>query len=1716
MSTDIADSTSFDDPAVTHDQRLATVRALLTRRINSVAQPSPTINQLHATHVRCAHTAKLLEALAGRAPRLLSLIRHALREAFALDPDTLLFSEQPAGHVSSLTDRTLALFRDPGVPINLHHFTALSVRGDPTCVLPFNAREVMARVGRLGLLARINQAVAGYWQQLAPGSWLPRQARWAELHKTLFADQAYLAHQLFQLSDAGYALVKHLVDAPSAEARQRAGGAWATVQVTTLEWPHGRAGSLAIPGALHLSREGAADGPQVIYLPGLQQGFLEFAAWQQVQADLPPRVQATLLSQAWHYLPFERRSPAPLQPGTRLTQDALAHTAQALLEGQWSNEWGCLLSLDYAAPPTAGAPLPSQKVARLLRFVEKSRKRPMAGLPLAPALAQLLEWDHQRRQPQILLASLSDDVPHNAREWQVRRYEAGLTALLAADDPAGSSEAFQQFLQLEQARQEQARLVNRWTQGEPLRLVETDFWLERPDGTRKRATLILNAQRRALQLTAQLEYRAKLIKQNHLDRLLEVLNTPLAAERGNSDTRVLGVTLGADYRLMGVFVVTTARALAEPGLAQPVVLVVSGGFGGLAVFEHLHALSQGLRASLSGRDACVLWRCIGRDVRAAARKALAVSVRVDYHTVDQDVLHEQFKTLIEHHRHLHRQAPTRLFSAVNDPGLARQWLAEELREHLQVPSHEVRSRALANLEFVRFVAGQARHQPHWLVTAAPAERKHYRRLQRRYLASAMALETRLWQVLPPLERFARRLLMAQLTVEGFESLDIDAPLLALPDDVSAHLCGWSSQCVVGDRHIKKTVSAEHTTFSLLELALHNLDPQAPWTEWRLNRARYVQPQWKDRLNPRYLLKTLSTLDIGGQYDTLIKGAFHPASTVLPRRLIERATRQLAQQHLYGAVRQGLSAPAQSLFNTAMAARCAADLHKNGHQISLGLVRLRGYSLKHDRHMAGVLVIIDHLSSRCLVYWPDALGYAPLAEHASLALASAALNRASASPMAIKALAQKVAPGWEADALASYPGHLAPPEPSPVPLARVTASHLPGYSVLSIYESVQRFLRTFKVKHTLPAAAPEAIEAQIKEQIAAEPTAWLEIIPTAHCDPQALLAHARMLEVQQRAHARATSGAMLREYREQRLGEQWDATVRGLLSFVPVIGLGISLYELLLAARRLHLSGRPEDAVDVAFMTLMTFIDVLSSFLPTSGAARSGGLRRGLRPLHRHGNGLTRLPPAPRPTTLLERFRKPFSTDGAVALQGPGEKGVYVKSGELFLVDGEHRYPLYRRGDEQTLRVQSAEGEWVLTVREDREWSLGADAPPASPQPGPSSAIWRPFPAPATTAWRPPSRGGVQQRLRQTYMPFQQFQAWAISTPLTLTQWLPEHGIFEAAVSAPVQPYRVLQHNGRHFRLLPQGSDVSARELIFISRDQPLEYSAALDVAYWLEVGAFDQPIPASFGEQGQWTFHRPLFGESLRVSLSRAFPSMTANSRTFLIARLLELSDPSPQLTATHLLNLRATLDQWLAPNALGQTDDLLRLLRPLDSNTRTSLFIGTEPSTPGFDRVDFTLRQRPHMSLREPGQQNLFDRSAVLQNAVRRVLEEQGFSLRTLEKRAGSGGAVDFYCTHPQSTNLYYVMTRWAHTASIKLDAAHALQLTDEWFVHKSLASKQAARFAPVKRALDEGRLVKIIAGVQWTPTAPPTVFFVKFGSLKPGTMTPRPPRRKRPRLPD
>ncbi len=1708
----------------------------LAQRVNAGTESRHMINQLYAVHQRCATSTRQLRRMLGQAPRISRVIRLALRHAFALDPDGLLFTEP--GQVNTLTERALALLVDPFVPANINQFTTLSLRGAPLEKLAFTPFQVLERVKTLKLLERLDHAKQAYWARLADASWLTRSERWVQLYRQWFADQAFVAHQLDELSDKGFAMICHVVDAPSAEARRMAGGAWAGVHVSPLSWPGNYSTPMAIPGALLMYRnDPVGETLQVVYLPGLARRFFEYPTWTHLQCGLTDLLKGDPFNALWQCLPLRRRhevsaaASAPWTCAPPLAGDALAYSAVTALDGQWDNELACALSINHVTVAVPGQPPPQAK--RLLAHIEKARTLWVGVAPLASAVERMLKWGRQRCDAQIVASGFTSGLAIRSREAAIRRHENGLLALLDSTDLSKDVEAYQAFVALQAQWQAQVSVVQANTQGSQTQLLGTAFWLESDDTHLKRATRILNARRQALLDEAELQQRLRLMGQGHRKCLSEVLEKPLASQRAGSDSCVLSLSVQGDggpaHALLDVFAATTVKALTHPHRRQPVVLVVGGSHGTVMAFDSLAALTQSVQDTLQGPGVAPLWRSIARDQRSAALQALLGSTaQVTYARQEGDILREALQAQVKHHVRLAHKIDTKvqLFSEISDTGLARQLLAEELQQALQVPRNETRSLALGSIEQLRLCATQAKKFPSWLARATPTQLQRYRQMLKRYVGSTLAVEDKLWRVLPALETYARQVLIARLTEDGlYPQLDIDMPLLDLPDNVGKSFCAYSSACAPGDRHAKTQVSEQRTTYSLLQLTLHNLDPHAPWTEWRLNRARYLDPTWKAQLNVQYLIKTLSALDIGGRYELMITQAFYPVGLAdgLEPALMHRAITHGARLHLYSALQAGLSARAQSIFKTAMAARVAQDLHTNGHDLQLCFVRLRAITLAQPRHIAGMLVFHDRISQVCVVYWPDAQASPIIAEYPDWNTARNELNRLGTLPENVQALASQVASGWEDQALASYPG--ASPGSGPKASMLWHPLKLPAWHVLTVLEAIDRFIGSFDIRHHVPADHQKEIEAQIREQIQKLPPGWLDLVVAPHSHACALLAHARMLQVQRHGRARANSAERLAVYRELRLGEQRDASLRGalsfVLSFVPGVGSVFSVFELLLAARKYHLSGDPHDLVDVVFFTVLAGVDVMTDFAPCcaigasatgTGVARSIA-RNALGRLHRpHSTGpmLSTLQSASfQPLKALERFKQEGIPAGAIALRGPADQGSYVKHGQQFIVAGGDHYPVYRRAGEEVLRVknqqQPSQDELILNIHQPREWLLGADAP--QPVAGTLAASLNPLPtraSPPPDWWPPVVRKATEERILQSSNPSTRWLDWRMQIPIDQRLSSPAPGVFHVPVDDAGFSYNVLRvappyatlndPSSGYYKLLPQGDQAPLNRIVFVAKDERLVSIARVDIERWTDADLHEQPIPVSRTTTGGWQLHARLFEKPLPDYLATAFPTMTRKSREFAAARIIELAGPRRPATATHLLNIRTALDDWLSapPAKPGQTDDLLRMLRPIELGAH-STFISYQDVTPGFTRVDFVPPAKLERRLHLGGKAVAQDRDVAQRAAVKSVLEQQGFTLQDFQVTRYGIRTHESVATHFASPGrLYYLAYQWIEQGHF----GSRTKFKPKWFDALAKSSATLALSAEIKTALQEQRLVSILAGVQW-PIAgyvPPTVYFVKL----------------------
>lgn len=1737
----------FDTDDIDEPQR---IRDLLIRRINATTHPSRLINQIGLADWRSQESTQQLARLIGRSPKVLAVIRAELRKEFEIDPDSLLFTEpkppDAPRKVDSLTDRALSLLVLPKVVINLNQFTALSVRGDPNRRLPYTPLDVLQRVITMGLFERLDHAAADYWNTLVVGSWLTRRERWGELQKALFADRAFIALQLEELSSAGMALVQALIDAPTAQARTRAGGERARVKVSQLMWSGNP--PVAIPGALHLYQEGGpTDALHVIYLSGAVRHFYEGPSFFALQCALMA-LNSSLFQKLWRCLPLSRRRafhlPADMSPasgfigGMEVMDDALEQSAQALLAGQWSNEQGCAVKVYFAHVVSDLRPAPQPLNATLaLAEVEHARQRLVGGARLGAIGNQLLKWDQQRRDEEVIFASAAPGRALYTVEQQVKRYEKGLVALLNPDDVSADTPAYLEVMSLLRQLSVHTFVLNTMMQNERTRLLELAFWKERPDGegTARRVSLFLQAQAQALRCEAQLQYRLKLMSATHRDLVVDAVDKPWRSERLGSQTQLLSIRVGSEpdafYALHNVWVVTTAAAVKAPSEQHPVVLYGFGGAGGVVTFSELQALTHSVKASLSSPDDSVLWRTVERDKRRDLRTHAAQgTLAVRYGVIKGYAALTSLMSVLRSYDRLRKNTEDirRIFSEVTDPELSRSLLMVELEEQLKIPVNDALNRALANVELLRMAACEAKNLPAWLARATRAQRTGFMHLHRHYLSNAFAFRGRLDQHLPDLETFARRVLMARLSKDGISAQwGIDQPFIEMPDDVYGSFCVNSPLCPVGDRDIKLTPTITRTTFSLLQLTMQNLDPLAPWTKWRFNLARYLQPGWKERLSADYLIELVSSLDIGGQYDTLINTVFYPQSIPagslsegrIPE-LLNRALHTGFAYHLFLAIQRGLSAPAQSVFSTAMAARVPQDLLKNQHTLQLYGVHLVAHTMQHDRYISGIVLVHDKSSGLCVVYWPEGPQAMVLTEYPSLQQAQDELNRIGALPDNVKVLVRQIAPGWAFEAITHHPDRVVAVGETLNPL------ELPVFVMFKGVEQGTEFVRSFSVKHLEPTPLPDLLEKLMLEQIASDPQGWLAVVPTAHSDAQALLYRASVFELQRRTQAASHSGKALQSYRTRRMGEQSDATQRRLTGFFsPFYGTLNEGYELSLVARRFHRYGDVHDAVDMIFMAAFLVIDLLANYAPgprkpSSSFARaarptpSAVLGRIRRLRMTDSSGSSRFAPTSvTQLNALDRFKVEGVPEGAILLKGVGEHGVYVRNGEFFITDDTHHFPLYRRGNEQKLRLKNprspGQDELILNINQPREWLLEADAP--QPGAGPSSSVlnpWRP-PVPPPPDWRPPSaRTATQDAILQSTLTSNHWLAWRV--PLQSVEVTsPAPGVFRIGADSRgysnvvlrvAPPFtELMDPQSGYYRLLPAGDHAPLNGIVFIHRNEPMTASARFDIERWTGPQLLEQPLPVSRSPAGEWLIHAPLFDRPLPEYVGRAFPTMTRNSRELALARVIELSDSESYATASHMLNLRATLDNWLplAPARPGQTDDLLRLLRPTTRQSK-SIFIGLEGKAPGFTRADFQVTGLdPALRGRRPALR--LQRNLAMREAITRELQQQGFDVQEVRVKHFNKTTLDLIATHPlsNSNNVYYLSTHWVYRGTISLD----MRLTNRWLSDTVRRNPGVPALAGVESAMGANRLMLIVAGIQWSNegVSPPTVYFAKVSRSGP-----------------
>lgn len=434
--------------------------------------------------------------------------------------------------------------------------------------------------------------------------------------------------------------------------------------------------------------------------------------------------------------------------------------------------------------------------------------------------------------------------------------------------------------------------------------------------------------------------------------------------------------------------------------------------------------------------------------------------------------------------------------------------------------------------------------------------------------------------------------------------------------------------------------------SLCELARQNLDATDDETAASMGMLKVSYPpspqlSGLQRITGDYLLRIIPALDMAGQYRSLLRSVFGVRSPATSEgaELMSKAYELHIILDGFCARQLGrLSEASYELLTQAAQARSTAELNRTGIYISR-LVFKPGQALtgeRSSRTLLGLSVIEHPSSGKVLVYLPQV----PDGEHvveadsvqdARQRLISSLLHH----PARVDWLASCVENADEQAAAVSY-----------------------------INEALRRGFEGF-------IAFVPALELLISEQ----------------------QLHAREDLLYEQSRAGGRSNHDVKGERRQRRNQLYLMFFRGVISFVPGLGVVFSVQDGWSdghASSQALRAGKLDEGLMMAGSTLLSVMDVLFSVIPgvSTVAALALVARRATR-LRQMANLSRALPAMSRRTSSLNKFAG-YEADVSLLDAAPQvgrDAGTWLKDGELFIYRQGKAYRVYRRSGEETLRLK---------------------------------------------------------------------------------------------------------------------------------------------------------------------------------------------------------------------------------------------------------------------------------------------------------------------------------------------------------------------------------------------------------------------------------------------
>jgi hypothetical protein len=1441
------------------------------------------------------------------------------------------------------------------------------------------------------------QAVAHWWQQLAPGFTTTRLQVAADQRHLYLAELALLGRATLALNDAGLALIDTML--------QRREG----VQVSR----HCAPQLPQLADALLIESGGQ---PCVLFMPDQTVELVEYPDRESLNEAL-----GELFDQSFQW------------QGQMLdsTQDPCLVSVQSSLD--------MLLDREVSAWQTGDS------ASGHVREVFGTRLAKPVPQALRHALNQALAYDAELYSRVVSFGSLAPSWPvfitERRQADQLRRIQTWIGPEQELTE--GLESYRRQYDELSRDEQAMTAMLDALRHGTGW--LADDFW------THRKAVLIEHRHRHLLN-EARLQLAEGTLDAEDLQRLEQVLGgKPEQAPRELPDQPVsAALTLVVESQsvtLDGALVIARAQSLQEPGAELPVLFYLPGKGGGLARFPSLDALCEQLRFTLNSGLQTALWRHVSplqRDMAMSDVKQVRVQ-RIEgaamVHSVQAqiDAVGSVLKAL-----QVGGETVGQKGRLTNDP----EQLYAEWADNLCGPDHPARDRAIDQLAEQQRTALMAHQLPQWLLDAEPRVREEYARQLADFHAAAGVLEQHLTRTLPSFETLAQQQLSMRLERDLGVKLDVQQISVELPQTVhdKVDIDPQFGMPVAG----RNWQPGEATvTLSLSRLARYSIDPDNEFEVARLRFARFTTiglKQLPAGLNADYLIKTLPDLDVARIYREKLASTFN-----LP--LAHNAGQQLANEVLLkpyelGIVLEGyvarhrrrLSDDGWQLLCQAAAMREARQQRSAGIQTHW-VVFKPGQSVSGERGgqaLGGLCAIESLTSGMVLLYLPQAPDDQGLIEASSLDDARRRLvQRLIARPRMVAWLAERVAQGADSARHQSFIEQA---------LSRSFEGFIGFSQALNLQVTVQQFqYRQWLLQAQSLADARSTLDIRRQHKLAGS-LRYLMYLKAVLSFAPGLGTLISLKDGWDDGHSAAAAfergnsveGVLF-------CGSVMLSVLDVLLTVIPG---GASLATMARLARR-STRLRQVSQLTIAPSVAAAKRYVLTPFLgydapmPTGAARTRAGKDAGT---WLHGDQLwiehggKHYPVYRRPGEQTLRLKKnnahgyepPVRWNGKdweyhteVGLRG----GIKSRIAENIIADSmaspnftrQHARQFLDQFDFPQARQRRLEldlavhyqahgtlpawaqayqrgsaGQPSELIRLLSQPPLNAGQPARLPQP-----VARPtVPAPAIPARPGPAVPVVHVRPTVAAAPAQAGPSY-VTWPAASTSTLPTAGPSSAAVvtpggrqatlvgHSPVDPQwalplrdvtvlervegqlpifrmagrdqaEVVNIGGRSYQILPAGAQPHQHSVLLKDPQLRAERFDAIDFEMQLDINR--QPRPARY-EGDHWVMQGRLFREPITRLVAQARPGFTADSVKLIGQRIYTMADPTTsRLTSSRLFTLRATLDAWQNQSKaplVGLNDPLLvldqRIPVPMNAG-RVRLGVRPRLNLSGCARLDFNL----------------------------------------------------------------------------------------------------------------------------------------------------------------